>query len=471
MTDASVSPAARLRQRLLAPHDAAALAVLRIAFGLMVTVSATRFLAYGWVDRLYVEPRFHFKYWAFSWVPALPAGWIHGLFVLLGGLGLAVALGLFYRVAMALLVLTFAWLQLMDVSNYLNHYYLVTLLGALLVVVPAHRTWSLDAWRNPAIASATVPAWCSYLLRFQVATVYLCAGLAKLNGDWLLHAQPLGIWLSSRTSVPVIGPWLDQPWVAFVAAWAGFLFDTTIVLFLSLRRTRAVAYGVVLLFHALTSLLFPIGMFPVIMTTAALVFFSPSWPRTLLARLRRRPAPIPAPSPATPTTPSRLYHPALALAALYCLSQLALPLRAHLYGGNISWHEQGMRLSWRVMTREKNGSVTFIVLDPHSQPPREWHIPPSRYLTRLQEREMAVQPDLILQLAHRIARDFARDGRPGVSVFADARVSLNGRPAATFIDPSADLAHLDDGLGPKPWILPAPDGPPIRLRPLLATGR
>lgn len=471
MTDARAPLGERLHRRLLAPHDAAALALLRIAFGLMVTVSAARFLAYGWVDRLYVEPRFHFKYWALGWVPALPAGWIHALFVLLGGLGLAVALGLFYRVAMALLVLTFAWLQLMDVSNYLNHYYLVTLLGALLVVIPAHRTWSLDAWRKPAIASATVPAWCTYLLRFQVATVYVCAGLAKLNPDWLLHAQPLGIWLSSRTSVPLIGPWLDQPWVAFVAAWAGFLFDTTIVLFLSLRRTRAVAYLVVLLFHALTSLLFPIGMFPVIMTTAALVFFSPSWPRTLLARLRRgRPGPAHMPASAPPP-PSWLYRPALAVAAVYCLVQIALPLRAHLYGGNVSWHEQGMRLSWRVMTREKNGSVTFIVIDPHSRPPREWHIPPSRYLTRLQEREMAVQPDLILQLGHRIARDFAADGHPGVAVHADARVSLNGRPAATFIDPAADLARLEDGLGAKPWILPAPGGPPIHLRPLLATRR
>lgn len=47
MTDGGTGLAARLRHRLLAPHDAAALALLRIAFGLMVTVSAARFLAYG----------------------------------------------------------------------------------------------------------------------------------------------------------------------------------------------------------------------------------------------------------------------------------------------------------------------------------------------------------------------------------------------------------------------------------------
>ncbi len=47
----------------------------------------------------------------------------------------------------------------------------------------------------------------------------------------------------------------------------------------------------------------------------------------------------------------------------------------------------------------------------------------------------------------------------------DALVSLNGRRAAPLIDPAVDLAQLDDGLAPAQWISPAPDGPPIRLRP------
>ena len=43
------------------------------------------------------------------------------------------------------------------------------------------------------------------LLRFQYATVYFYAGLAKLGSDWLVHAQPLGIWLYSRGDTPVSG--------------------------------------------------------------------------------------------------------------------------------------------------------------------------------------------------------------------------------------------------------------------------
>jgi len=156
------------------------------------------------------------------------------------------------------------------------------------------------------------------------------------------------------------------------------------------------------------------------------------------------------------------------LAAPFLVLQVAVPLRAHAYAGNVSWHEQGMRFSWRVMTREKNGSVTFNVRDPRDG--RAWVVPPSKYLTRLQEREMAVQADLILQLAHRIARDWAAAGRPGVGVFVDARVSLNGRPAQQLIDPDVDLARETDGLAVKRWILPAPpDAPPFLRRVAVVT--
>ncbi|PTL77952.1 HTTM domain-containing protein [Vitiosangium sp. GDMCC 1.1324] len=465
----------RLWSWLGAPRDIAALVVFRVALGSLITVSAARFLAYGWVDELFVRPRFHFTYWGFGWVPALPAPWMHAVFVALGVLGLCVAVGLFYRQAVALLFVTFTYVQLVDVTNYLNHYYLVSLLLGLLCFVPAHRAFSVDAWRNPALRRDWLPAWCTYLLRFQVAVVYVFAGLAKLTSDWLLHAQPLNIWLSARASLPLVGPLLEERWVAYAAAWGGFLFDTTIVLFLLSRRLRPFAYAVVLGFHAATSALFPIGMFPVIMVTAALVFFEPSWPRWFGERLgtrcagrapREEPPGMSASSRGL-TAPGWKARVGLGAAVVYGLVQLLLPLRSHLYGGNVLWHEQGMRFSWRVMAREKNGSVTFMVRDVRTG--REWHVPPSQYLTRLQEREMSVQPDLILQLAHHIARDFEARRKEPVQVRADARVSWNGRPAEVFVDPEVDLAREVEELAPKPWIRPAPVSPPVHLRPTRAT--
>ncbi|MGK4003012.1 HTTM domain-containing protein [Sorangium sp. So ce1036] len=450
------------------PVDIAWLAAFRALFGLTMCVSMARFIAYGWIDQLFVKPSFHFKYWGFAWVePLSPAG-MHALFWALAALALAVSLGFLFRVAAPLFFVGFTYLGLIDVTTYLNHYYLASLLALLLAVSPAHRAWSIDALLARRHARSVPAAW-HHLLRFQVGVVYTFAGIAKAHADWLLHAQPLRIWLGSRTDMPVLGPLFALPWAAPLMSWAGFLFDTGIVWLLLIRRVRPFAYAVVIVFHTVTRALFPIGMFPVIMVLSALVFFPADWPRRLLARaLRGAGAQAareggPDPSPATPSA-RRLRALGLALGAAYCAVQLAMPLRFLAYGGNVRWHEQGMRFSWRVMVREKNGSVTFVVRN--KQTGRTWHVSPRAYLTRLQEREMAGQPDLILQLARHIREDFERRGRGPVEVRADALVSLNGRRIARLIDPAVDLASVRDGIGRASYVLPGPDEPPPHLRPL-----
>jgi hypothetical protein len=221
----------------------------------------------------------------------------------------------------------------------------------------------------------------------------------------------------------------------------------------------------------MTKMLFPIGMFPVIMIVSALVFFSPSWPRWWLTKakalLGKLHAASSAPStttirPELAATPSRFRTVAIALGAAFCVYQLVMPLRFLAYGGNVRWHEQGMRFSWRVMVREKNGATTFIVRQKETG--RIWHVSPTRYLNRLQEREMAGQPDLILQMAHHIRNEFDRKGQGPVEVRVDSLVSLNGRPMAPLVDPTVNLASIDDGLSKASWILPAPTSAPPHLK-------
>jgi hypothetical protein len=155
----------------------------------------------------------------------------------------------------------------------------------------------------------------------------------------------------------------------------------------------------------------------------------------------------------------------LALAAAYAVVQLALPLRYLAYGGNVLWHEQGMRFSWRVMVRAKGGGTTFVVYSPTRQ--HTYDVSPREYLTRVQEAEMSSQPDLILQLARHIHDDYARRGYGDVQVRAASRVSLNGRRSAPFVDESVDLARVDDGLALARFVLPAPVEAPAHTRPVL----
>jgi vitamin K-dependent gamma-carboxylase len=185
--------------------------------------------------------------------------------------------------------------------------------------------------------------------------------------------------------------------------------------------------------------------------------FPPSWPRRWLARWSRRSttsARAPAPRRAAP---SRLLVGAL---ALHLAVQVALPLRHWLYPGTLAWNEDGARFAWQVMVREKHGSVTYIVRFPDG---RRLQVPPRRYLTARQERELAGYPDLILALGRRIGAEMHAAGHADVRVTVDARVSLNGRPAEAMIDPEIDLLTVSD-VGARTWVTPAPSTEPIHLR-------
>jgi vitamin K-dependent gamma-carboxylase len=481
----------RVWQRLLLkPVDGAWLSAFRVLFGGAVSISMLRFLGYGWVERLFVEPRFFFKYWGFEWVQPLPADALRVLFVVLAVAALGVALGFLFRVSAFVLTVGLVYFQLLDVSTYLNHYYLVALLAGLLAVSPAGQCFAIDnllARRfttRGRIAEPTrwIPRGWLYLFRVQVGLVYTFAGLAKLQSDWLLHAQPLRIWLGANTELPLIGPLFTLDGVPLLMSWFGFLFDATIVVWLSLEKTRPWAYVVVIIFHVMTRVLFPIGMFPVFMALSALVFFAPDWPRTALERIgvflqrcaafergvsrwlpfRARPDVALPPEPLQSSVLQRL---GFSLLAVYCVVQLLLPLRFLVYGGNVLWHEQGMRYSWRVMVRAKGGSTVFNVSNPVTQ--QRWTVKPDMYLNDLQESEMSAQPDLILQLAHHISNDFTAKGLGPVEVRVDSRVALNGRRSAPLVDPSIDLTRVQDGLGLARFVLPSPSEAPAHTRPVL----
>lgn len=443
----------RLREALGRPTDVAALVAFRVIFGVMVAISATRFFWYGWIDRFFIQPSFQFKYWGFARVTTWPLGGPRVHIALVGVLGLCVALGLLYRVTAPLLFVVFSHLQLMDASLYLNHYYLVSLLAFLLCWMPLGRAVSLDAWLFPSRRVSSFPAWCTHLLRFQIGLVYTYAGLAKLSTDWLVHAQPLNIWLHGRAEMPLIGGLFTSWWFALTLSWVGFLFDVSIAGWLSWRRSRPYGYAALVAFHTLTHLLFNIGMFPLIMTASALVFFPPGWPRRIFSARKFAPPPTHASS-------TKLPRVALAALGVYCGFQVLFPLRHLAYPGHVLWGEQGMRWSWKVKVREKNGAITYFVTLPSG---RQNIVRPSRYLADYQEREMSGQPDLILQLAHHIQAEFDARGLGPVAVRAEAVVSLNGRPSAPMIDPTVDLTQITDGIGTAAWILPMPSTSPRHL--------
>lgn len=445
-----------------APVDIASLAAFRVLFGLVMAAGMTRFLAKGWVTEIYLRSRFHFPYPGFEWVRPWPDEWMHIHFVLLALLALMIAVGFCYRAATVLFCLGFTYVELIDQTAYLNHYYLASLFSGLLIFLPAHRGWSVDAWLKPSLQRDASPACALNLLRFQIAVVYVFAGLAKLNSDWILHAQPLRIWLAAQSCLPLIGPWLGQEWVAYAASWFGAIYDLTIVFFLLRRRTRPAAFLAVVFFHVATWILFNIGMFPWIMIAASTLFFAPDWPRHFLSacaviagrltpggRWSHRLDALAMPAASPKMIAIRRPRLAAALLVAYAAAQVLVPVRPYLLNAeNPAWTYRGFNWAWQVMIAEKTGYVEFHARDPATG----WsaRIQASRYISPRQETLMAQDPFLIREFARHIAQDLRTRGHAHVQVFADAFAALNGNPSRRLIDPNVNLA----GVTSYDWILP-----------------
>ena len=436
------TPARRFGAWLAAPVDGAGLAGVRILVGLVGLWQTLRFVASGWVATQWLEPSFHFTWAGFDWVRPLPGAGMYALLAAQGLAAAALALGWRTRAAAAVFALAFTYGDLVDKALYLNHHYLLSLLALLFVFLPAGAALSLDARRR---GERLVPRGAYLLLRAQVACVYAFAGLAKLDADWLLAAEPLRTWLQAHHDLPLIGPLLDTPATAHVMAWAGTLHDLFIVPLLLWSRTRRLAVVAVVAFHLTIWALFPVGVFSLVMLAAVTICLPPGWPRRWL---RGRTAP---PAPAAPGRLGRLGRLAVALGAAWVLIQVALPLRHLAYPGAVNWTEEGFRFAWRVMLVEKRGQVEFEVRT--AAPPGRFTVLGGDDLTPLQRAMMATQPDMIHDYAHHLADRWRARGYAGVSVRADAWVTLNGHPARRLVDPAADLAAAPRDLAPKAWIL------------------
>jgi vitamin K-dependent gamma-carboxylase len=436
----------KLESWLLKPIDNASLAAFRFLFGMLMVVAATRYWAKGLIAQFFLVPKVFFPFYGCEWLKPLPG---HGMYIVMAVViasAIGFACGIWFRLSSSLLFLSFTYVHLCDKTNYLNHYYLISLLCLLSCFLPLHSTLSWDAYRTPQLRASTAPAWVLYLLRFQVGLVYFFGGIGKLKYDWLFAAQPLRTWLATAGDFPIIAPLLLQPVTAYLMSWAGMLYDITVPFCLLHHRLRPWAYAAVVGFHLVTARLLQIGMFPWIMIANSLLFLDPNWPRRILPAAWFLP-----PSTSTPVSYTWNKISKFVLST-YILFQGLFPFRHWMYPGNVLWTEQGYRFAWNVMLMEKTGSTDFTLQDPQTGHKKQVRL--REHLTPFQIKMMSSQPDMILWFARWLAAQHQTQTGHRPYVFVDAVASLNGRPPQPLIDPKVDLASQHDSLLPQPWILP-----------------
>ena len=434
------------------------LAFYRIGFGALMCYSIIRFWYKGWIEELYIKPEFHFSYYGFEW--AKPIGeYTYIIFLLCFIASFFVMIGFKYRASIVLFFLSFTYIELMDKTTYLNHYYFISILSFLLIFLPANATFSIDNILNNK-KFKNIPKWNVDALKLIITIVYLYAGIAKMNSDWLFEAMPLKIWLQSKYDLPLIGGnLLQMSWVHFAMSWGGMLYDISIPFLLIINRTRIIAFLLVIFFHVFTLILFPIGMFPHIMIFSSMVFFSSDFHKKIINKLKDLLMKIGIKKVSNKTKIVELYKTprsklSLTLVTSFFIIQALLPFRYQMYPGELFWHEQGYRFSWRVMLIEKIGYTNFKIKNPKTG--TSFMVDSSEFLTPFQLKQMSFQPDFILEFAHYLGKKYSTKNN-SVEVYADSFVALNGRPSKRFIDPDTNLYKEKESFRNKTWILPLED--------------
>ncbi|CDF78585.1 vitamin K-dependent gamma-carboxylase [Formosa agariphila KMM 3901] len=437
----------------------APLVVFRVCFGFLMAVSLIIFWQKGWIESLYLEPKFHFTFYAFSWVKPLGV-YTYALFAICALSSVFVALGFKYRIAMVTFFLSFAYIQFMDKTVYQSSSYFIMILSFLMIFLPANAAFSIDSLRSKR-SYRTVPKWCLDSVKFIFFIVFFYSGLAKLNSDWLFRAMPLELWLTSSKNIPFIGASvLQSSWFHYTVSWSFMIFELALPFLLLYKRTQLIAFILLIGNQLFSQAMFPLGMFPLILVFSAPIFFSSEWHQKALLILRALLSPF-----------QNVFHMSSALkmtkdfhyvtplpflvVSLFFVFQLLFPLRYMLYEGELFWTGEGYLFSWRTSLIEKSGTISFKVVNPENK--EVCYVDNSEFLTERQEQQMSFQPDFILEYAHYLAEHYKSEGYKYVAIYADSFVTLNGRPSKRFINPEVNLVQEEESFSHKKWILPFHD--------------
>ena len=401
----------------------------------------------GWVRRNYVDAEFTFNFIGFDFLQIIVGSQAYFIYATLGIFGICVALGYRYRIAIISYTILWAAVYLGQKTSYNNHYYLLLIMCGIFCFLPAHKFASLDVKQGRVQKAIATPYWHIWIFKILLLIVYTFAALAKLYPDWL-DGTTVGIFLSSKADMPVIGSLSDSEWFINLIAYGGIFFDLLIIPALWWKPTRKFAFGVSIFFHLFNSIVFRIGIFPYMMLIASVLFFDPKKIRKLFFRSTIDLEKVSMQPPQWPSLKK-------AVLAIFLIVMVALPVRHFFYPGSSHWTEEAHRLSWHMMLRSKWGTIHYEVRDTQGKVIER--IYPSNRMWEKRARKLATRPDMAWQYAQILAEDYREKGMD-VAIHARCAASLNGRPPVPLIDPEVDLSKVNwTHFEHATWILPHPD--------------
>ncbi|NHM01699.1 HTTM domain-containing protein [Flavobacterium difficile] len=415
--------------------DNSGLVLFRVLLGVLIMAESFGAILLGWVEAVFVQSKFTFNFIGFDFLQVLHGEKMYLYFFVMGIFGLLITLGLFYKFAMT--AFTFLWsaVYLIQKESYNNHYYFLILICVIMIFLPANGKFSMDAKLFSKVKQTKIPRWMPYLLLFQVAILYFYAAIAKLYPDWL-DGTFSKILLNGITQRQFLLDIFNQKWFLLTYAYAGILFDLLIVPALIWKKTRKLAIIASFGFHLFNAYSLKIGIFPFLALSFIVLLYD-----TIPFKFLNSKEEINAVTDINTKFFTLFFVP-------FFIVQIVLPLRHHFIKGDVLFTEEGHRLAWRMMLRERKGAINIKIVDKKTGM-FHYHNYASE-LTQKQIKLLSHSPDIIWQYCQRIKNE----SKKPISIFVECSVSINRRPYLKLIDEKVDMAAVDfDYFGHNDWVL------------------
>jgi hypothetical protein len=381
-----------------------------------------------------------------AWLKPLPQPFMHVLFAIMAFLSLMISVGYFFRFSSLLFIVIYLYVSSIDKAqaHLFSNFFLLT--TVFLAILPSHRYFSLDILRNPSLRVDFIPRWCVWVIKLQVAFLFINAGMAKLNQDWLLQAQPFTRWVELYWSGTAIGNILIKPSVAIITCWLIVFIELAGPVAMFFSRTKTKVYIVLSLYLLSSFILFPAGFLPVQMILLSTVFLGENLHHNLTSRIAYflndfisfNPKVFKSGRNLMLAYKNKLIIPLFFtwIFGLLIISQLNGFLQDFRTGIEI----KSLRISDELIINEQQGRLRLFLV--HRDSIKTFEIDLNKDLNKEQIASMSVRPDLLLQYIRHVKAQYV-DDESDYSMHAEAFISQNGKDFRPYINPEINLAEFD----------------------------